>query len=166
MALTDPDDIIERLTKRYEQQLNLKDIITEEDLKEQLEGTLEGGGERVNVYMPNLGVYRFIPKQDLKDRIISNTSDLYETKKISGRIIENITFVKDLDRIRDVINKDVEKPLTTRIGIERAKKIIKEDRFSSEAVDAVEFLRKYSPQTLGGITVQEIRRTKSIQGLF
>ena len=166
MALTDPDDIIERLTKRYEQQLNLKDIITKEDLEEQLEQVLEGGGEKVNVYMPNLGVYRFIPKQDLKDRIISNTSDLYETKKISGKIIENITFVKDLDRIRDVINKDVEKPLTTRIGIERAKKIIKEDRFSSEAVDAVEFLRKYSPQTLGGITVQEIRRTKSIQGLF
>ena len=99
--------------------------------------------------------------------VVSITSqDIFGKVKESRRFIGQVANIKDLNKLRNLIQRDVQAPLATRIGIERAKDIIRTNRFSNEAGDAVEYLRRYSPVTLGGLTVQQLRREKNIRAII
>jgi len=109
---------------------------------------------------------RDIARRKLQRPIEVISPEIFGKVKDSRRFITQVVNIKDLKPIKNLIEKDIQAPLSTRIGIERAKGIIKKDRFSNEAVDAVEFLRKYSPVTLGGLTVQQLRREKNIRAII
>lgn len=93
------------------------------------------------------------------------SDDLFSLAKESRGVSRSIANLKDLNTIEKVIGKDVQPALAERIGIERSKEILKRDVFSTEADRAISFLRQYSPQTLGGLRRQEIRRAGSLQAL-
>ena len=157
IGLTDPDEIIERLTQRYARQLNLRDILTEEDLRNQLESALEGGSDYIQVKMS--GGWRTITKDDAKDNITGNVGTLFETSKIELRVINNISNLTDLGEIQDVI--DTGSP-TFRLEAREIGRQVSRNNVESGSMgdveDGVDFLKRYNPQSLGQLKTTLKRR--------
>ena len=86
MVLTDPDDIIERLTQRKEFQVNLKDVFSEGDLEEAIK-SLEGGSDEIKI-LGSKGWFT-TTKEKAKQELIDNKRDLFNTDAIQDLVIEN-----------------------------------------------------------------------------
>lgn len=67
--VTDYDDIIERLTKRNEFEVNLKDVFNEDDLKE--------------------AIKKSFADDDRRKVLERNTGDLFDTAKVKDKVVEN-----------------------------------------------------------------------------
>ena len=87
---------------------------------------------------------------------------------IVGRISSNIKFIDVVEKKNDLgfydklISKRIEPVLAKSLGISLAK-----ERFRRNAdQESYNFLRKYSFQTLGGLTRQELRRTEGFRQMF
>ena len=80
MALTDPDDIIERLTERAEQQIDLNNKFDEDDLKSEIESTYDQDRRR--------------------DTLTNNVGDLFGTDKVQDQVTEN--FSKEINKVTSV----------------------------------------------------------------
>ena len=118
----------------------------------------------------NFGINKSSQPQDVAgeqlEPVLLNRSsiadDLFKIAKESRSVSRQISNIEDLDTLEKLIDKDIQPLLSRRIGIERAKRAIKRDVFSSEADKGIEFLRVHSPQTLGGLRRQQIRRAGAL----
>ncbi|MAG61813.1 hypothetical protein CMI43_03290 [Candidatus Pacearchaeota archaeon] len=106
MALTDPDDIIERLTQRIEFETSLEDVFNEDDLKEAI-GGLPGGSEEIKV-SGSKGWFT-TTKEDSKQELINNIGELFGTDKVQdavsnnfGKIINEADSIDDLKKIKKI----------------------------------------------------------------
>lgn len=147
MALTDPDEIVERLTQRKEIQTSLKDVTTLEDLEKVLEDNLEGGSEKIKVRGSDgwFTTTKEHSKQNLKDM----KGDLFETRKIEIEIINNVDRLDDLDRIQRVIIKN---PIVSLQAKQRGKEVSKklfDVGNRAEFERAIQYLRDNDPRYLG-----------------
>ena len=139
---------------RLRKDVDVDEIIDEETLQEEIND------------LPSFISGRNISgaKRNLLDHIgtlVDNSSSLQST------IINNVDRLEDFDKLRKVARTSPEFRLIARQrGINYSKEVIKRNRFSSEADDAFDFLREYSPQTLGGITRQDLRRSEGLRELF
>jgi len=101
----------------------------------------------------------------LKPAIGGVADDVFDAVKESRKFITQVATKRELNFYEKLIDRNIQAPLAERVGIETAKSILRKDVFSTEADEAVEFLRKHSPQTLGGVTRQQIRRAGSLRAL-
>lgn len=112
MALTDPDDIIERLTKRKEFQTNLKDVFNEGDLENAIKDGLEGGSDKIKV-KGSQGWFT-TTKEDARQELIDNRNDLFKAEEIKETVKENAikkidssSDIRDLNVNFDMINAEI-----------------------------------------------------------
>lgn len=112
------------------------------------------------------------------DRSITNDKSAAQRKLsnsigfVSDVVFEKVTsslsFITQVENAKDfriydnLINKRIEPILARSAGIEFAKDEIRKGNLDEPYL----FLRKHSPQTLGGLTRQEFRRTEGLRNLF
>ena len=98
---------------------------------------------------------------------------LNNNSNVADDILNNFTsttkFINAVEKKRDfgfydkMISNRIEPALARQFGIDLAKDNIRSD---ADLENSANFLRQYSPQTLGGFKTQEIRRTKAFRTLF
>ena len=95
MAITDPDDIIERLTKRKEFQTNLKDVFNEEDLENAIKKSFDEDKRR--------------------DTLIEIKEVLFNSEKVKLSVVDNsIETINKSESLQD-LNSTFDN-ITTNIG--------------------------------------------------
>ena len=101
MGLTDPDDIIERLTKRKEVQVNLKDVFNAKDLENVIKDNLEGGSEKIKV-KGSKGWFT-TTKEKARQELINNKNNLFKTDKLKEYVVDNsISVIEKSKSLRDL----------------------------------------------------------------
>ena len=141
--MTDWDEIIERINRRYERQLQLDEIYDGDDLESVLGGLPTG------------------KHTQQKSTLESHSSDIFETRTIQSQVVTNIDRLKDLDKLQDLTRGNPEFRLVARQrGINLAKEQIRGKSIEDIPSDVADFLREHSPQTLGALIRVETQRLK------
>lgn len=81
----------------------------------------------------------------------------------NSSFIAGITRKKDFGFFENLITRGIQAPLAERIGIERARQSLKSNITNQEAID---YLRKHDPRTLGGFAREAQRRGQRFAALF
>lgn len=152
--VTNWDDIAERLTERHETQLDLEDVYTEEDFENKL-NNLEGGSEKIKVYMEQLGVYRTVSKDQLKSELISNSDRLYNTRAVLGKIQEKVRKInEDFNIEQQQVRRELRQRAETATDSEIRSRALRE-------------LRIVNPQSYGQfLTTEKLRGKRQFRNLF
>ena len=99
--------------------------------------------------------------------VLNNNSnvadDIMDSVSNSTKFISQLEAKRDFDYYNKMIENRVQPALARQFGIDLAKDNI---RSNADLENSANFLREYSPQTLGGFRTQEIRRTKAFRTLF
>lgn len=103
-----------------------------------------------------------------RTRTITGNSDfqsnfLKENLGNNRRFTAHITNRKEFSFFENLIQKGVQAPLAERIGIERARQSLRNDITNQDAID---YLRKHDPRTLGGFAREAQRRGQRFAAMF
>ena len=103
-----------------------------------------------------------------RTRAITGTSDFLgdfvkDNLEDNPRFIAHITKRKEYSFFENLIRKDINAPLAERIGIERARQSLRSNITNQ---DAINYLRKHDPRTLGGFAREAQRRGQRFAAMF
>lgn len=103
-----------------------------------------------------------------RTRVIANSSDfvgsfISQNLENNPRFVAHITNRKDYLFFENLISRGINAPLAERIGIERARQSLRSDITNQEAIN---YLRKHDPRTLGGFAREAQRRGQRFAAMF
>src|SRR3990167_9454155 len=103
-----------------------------------------------------------------RTRTITGDSDflgsfIKENLENNRRFTAHITNRKEYTFFENLIQKGIQAPLAERIGIERARGALRSDITNQEAIN---YLRKHDPRTLGGFAREAQRRGQRFAAMF